>query len=710
MKKATTFLLITALCFSIAIAQQDTYSPTDARTATYFRKTPPLREMTIVLPGERDRSWKDGIIPNEIFDDQIVTENALPSGPDPVAQQYMGKLQHKGPNVNIAGVGNVNGVAPPDTDGDVGPDHYFQMINLSFAIFDKQGNKLYGPVDNSTLWQGFIGPWTSTNDGDPIVLYDEVADRWMASQFAIRTYNDTYWQLIAISETGDPLGSWYQYAFEFPAFNDYPHLGVWHDAYYATFNMFGEYYRGAAAAFERDKMLVGDSTAQMILFDMPEFSDQNNMLPADFDGPAPPENTPNYFINFKDDAWGYATDRLVIWEFIPDWDNPLASVFQEIKVLDTEPFQSFLCDAPRWQCIDQPNTGVKLEALNDRLMFRLQFRNFDTYHTMVCNHTVNADGSGRAGIRWYELRDSLDGNGWQIYQQGTYSPDEYHRWMASIAMNGEGTIAMGYTVSDSDDIFPSIRYTGRHSNAPLGEMSYEEMEVIPGTGSQTGLNRWGDYSMTSVDPVDDTTFWHTNEWSASGWRTQIFSFDFGPVTPPTADVGPDTTISVNKILHRTATATDYHDVLWETDGDGVLLGANRLSISYLRGEQDILNGKVNLWMTANGYLPEYTAVDSMIMYIDNTPVGIGENESELEINVYPNPVHDKFTLDISGMENSDLELIITNNQGQLIFSYRMDSFNGAYQNDIDLSYYPAGIYFLNVRGGAVNETVKIVKQ
>ena len=147
---------------------------------------------------------------------------------------------------------------PPDTDGDVGLNHYFQMINLSFAIWDKQGNLLYGPVDNSTLWNGFIGPWTGTNDGDPIVLYDEAADRWMASQFAINTSNGTYWQLVAVSATSDPLGSYNRYAFQMPAFNDYPKLSVWTDGYYATFNMFGSYTRVGVAAFERDAMLAGE--------------------------------------------------------------------------------------------------------------------------------------------------------------------------------------------------------------------------------------------------------------------------------------------------------------------------------------------------------------------------------------------------------------------------------------------------------------------
>ena len=793
MKKIKLLLLLVVLITSLSVySQGESIQPTLITKAKHFRKTPPLREMTIVLPGERDRSWKDGIIRNEVMEDMYVTDNALPKGPDPVAQRYNGRSGHRGPNVNFDGVSNVNGVYPPDTDGDVGPNHYFQMINLSFSIFDKSGNKLYGPVDNSTLWNGFIGPWTGTNDGDPIVLYDSEADRWMASQFAINTNNGTYWELIAISETGDPLGAYYQYAFEFPAFNDYPHFGIWRDAYYATFNMFGDYYRGAAAAFERDKMLVGDSTAQMILFDMPDGSDQNNMLPADFDGPPPPAGTPNYFINFKDDAWGYATDRLVIWEFICDWTTPANSQFQEAFVLNTEPFDSQLCEAPRWRCIDQPNTSVKLEALNDRLMFRVQYRNFGTYTTMVLNHTVDADGNGLAGIRWYELRDSLDGAGWEIYQQGTYSPDNLHRWMASIAMNGEGTIAIGFTVSDADSTYPSIRYTGRNAEALLGEMNYQEIELVTGSGSQT-YNRWGDYAMTSVDPVDDTTFWHTNEYSIGGWRTRIASFDFGPISPPTADVGPDASVCINNAFYRTAFATNQKSVLWETTGDGIMPDPDNLNLAYLRGEQDIINGYVDLWMTAYGY-DGNIAVDSLVLGIDSMPTvvagpdtvicigqslelngyaapydsvkwwtsgdglfddptalttiytpgdndttvkqivlnltaygsscdstaseldltldvctGLAEPGDEIFLKVYPNPSNDKFNLKLSGVGQEYLNMLIINGQGQTIFNYRIENFDGHYSNVIDMSYFSPGIYYLQVRNGSFVKTVKLVR-
>ena len=499
------------------------------KKAVYFDKTPPLLDMELFEPGPRDRSWKDGVIRNEDSEREFNDNpQPLPVGNDPALQDFFGNKTGNEIISNFEGVGNLSQVYPPDTDGDVGPDHYFQMINLSFEIFDKQGNSLYGPADNRTLWNGFIGPWTGTNDGDPVILYDEQADRWVASQFAINTPDGTFWELVAVSETGDPLGAWFRYAFQFPVFNDYPKMGVWPDGYYFSFNMFGgDYRRAAVCSLERNAMLVGDSNARMILFDMPEGSEPWSLLPADFDGPPPPEGTPNYFAYAMDDAYG-SGDYLSIWAFMSDWENPLNSTFEEVAKLNTEPFNSFFCYASLGACIPQPDDGPNLEALSDRLMYRLQYRNFGDYQVMVTNHTVNADGNGHAGIRWYEMRDLNDGNGWFIYQQGTYAPDEHHRWMGSVAMDGRGYIALGFSIV-SPIKYPSIRYTGRSPDDPPGQMTFYEEEIMAGSGVQTGpAARWGDYSMMSVDPVDDTTFWFTTEYVKNtggvSWRTRIAGF------------------------------------------------------------------------------------------------------------------------------------------------------------------------------------------
>lgn len=542
------------------------------KKAAFYDETPPLREMKLIEPGERDRSWKDNVIRNETdprLDRINRSKETKPIGPDPLWQKEMGAIRTNEPIQNFEGTPNVNGVYPPDTDGDVGPNHYFQMINLSFQIFDKEGNSLYGPADNSTLWDDFIGPWTGTNDGDPILLYDEEADRWMASQFAINTNDGSYWELFAISKTPDPTGEYYRYAFEFPAFNDYPKIGIWHDAYYASFNMFGEYNRVAAAAFERDAMLEGDPDARMVLFDLPDDSEPWSMLPSDFDGTEPDQQEPNYFAYMVDDLFG-DEDKIVFWEFDVDWDNTANSTFEETFSFDVSSFDSEICQAYRNRCIPQPGTDVKLETLSDRLMFRLQYKDFGDYKVMLTNHTVDVDGTGHAGIRWYEFRN--EGDGWFLRQEGTFAPDSDNRWMGSIAMNDEGMIALGYSVS-SPNTYPSIRYTGRGPNSPLGEMVFVEESIIEGTGSQYGdAARWGDYAMMSVDPVDDETFWFTTEYveqsGSVNWQTRIASFQLEEdFVPPNAvsDLSVDTPTTNGVWLNWTATEdpegkTDEYDI------------------------------------------------------------------------------------------------------------------------------------------------------
>jgi hypothetical protein len=579
MKSITTIFLL-SIAFLLVSTPLTAQLKPKVRTAAYFDKTPPLREMELIVPSTRDRSWKDKVIRNEDsgreFNDNA---NPLPAGPDPVWQKEFGFRGGNEVIANFDGVPNLNDVYPPDTDGDVGPDHYFQMINLSFQIFDKEGNSLFGPADNRTLWNGFIGPWTGTNDGDPIVLYDEQADRWIATQFAIHTQDGTFWELVAVSETGDPTGAYYRYAFEFPAFNDYPKVGVWPDGYYFSFNMFGnDYRRAAVCSLERDAMLTGDPGARMILFDMPDGSEPWSLLPADFDGPPPPAGTPNYFTYIIDDAFG-GGDYLSVWALASDWSNPDNSTFEEVHRLDTEPFNSYFCSGSLGTCLPQPDNGPLLEVLSDRLMYRLQYRNFGSYQAMVTNHTVNVDGNGHAGIRWYEMRDLNDGNGWFIYQQGTYAPDEYHRWMGSAAMDGRGYIALGFSIVNQNK-YASIRFTGRSPNDPPGLMTFYEEELMAGTGIQTGsVARWGDYSMMSVDPADDTTFWFTTEYvKVSGtvtWRTRISAFrmvedHIAPAAVTDLTAAANTTNSVT--LNWTATGDNgdegtafIYDIRYSTD-------------------------------------------------------------------------------------------------------------------------------------------------
>jgi len=401
-------------------------------------------------------------------------------------------------------------VAPPDANMDVGRNHVVQMVNLLFMIWDKQGNILMGPTPNDALWSGFGGPCEFNNDGDPIVLYDPIADRWILSQFVFDQS-----QCIACSQTSDPTGAYYRYEFSTPG-NDYPKLGVMPDAYYATIRNFSGSFNMDAVALERAKILTGDPTAKMVVFNMSALlSNIDGFLPADLDGPAPASPVPGYFMGHQD-----ASDRLAIFEMMVDWNNVNNSTLTGPTLIPVAAFDGNLNNIP------QPKPGSSLDPLTFAMMFRLGFRDMGTYYAMVANHTVDVnDRKNHAGIRWYELRNS--GSGWSLYQQGTYAPDSDHRWMGSIAMNGNGDIGLGYSVS-SRSTYPSIRFTGRKSGDPLGQMTVAEQTIIAGTGSQTQTSRWGDYSDLVVDPVDDATFWYTQEYvqttGAYNWWTRIGAF------------------------------------------------------------------------------------------------------------------------------------------------------------------------------------------
>jgi hypothetical protein len=404
-----------------------------------------------------------------------------------------------------------------------------QMVNSAYQIWDKIGNSLLGPFTLSTIWSGFPGPWASSlNDGDPVVLYDQAADRWFASEFSLPNGgNGPEYILIAISATPDPTGTWHRYGFEFPEFPDYPHYGVWPDGYYMSVNRFAPGFTGTyTVAFERDSMLVG-YPAQFVISTNSPFVGAS-FLPSDWDGTtAPPTGAPNYFT-------GLGSNNLRTYEFHVDWVTPANSTFTGPLITTTSPFSE-----PG--SIPQLGTSTTLDDLADRLMQRLQYRNFGTHQTMVICHSID-DGGGRSGVRWYELRNT--GSGWTLFQEGTYAPaDGLERWMGSIAMNGSGDIGLGYSVSSST-INPEIRYTGRHDGDPLGTMTITEGTIHSSGGSQTnGLSRWGDYSQMSVDPVDDQTFWYSQEYIPSNgsfnWNTRIASFVFGPPCPVGFASNPD---------------------------------------------------------------------------------------------------------------------------------------------------------------------------
>ncbi len=405
-------------------------------------------------------------------------------------------------NINIFGVP----AFPPDTVGAVGPNHFVQMLNRVTTIFDKNGGVVMGPMPNNTFWMGMGGECEPNNQGDPIVLYDERADRWLISQFAFTSANSgPYAQCVAISQTGDPTGDYNRYEFSFAGFgfNDYPKHGITTDSITMTANLFeplGGFNFNFLGTFvgvmDRVAMYAGQPAE---LRGTNIGVDQFGFLAGDLDGTGAAGN-------FYATAMTSGT-TFDIWEVTVDWSGSGISV-QQIATIPISAYDPDLCDAGGEACIPQPQGGPPLEAISDRLMHRLQIRDFGAYRTMVTGHTVDV-GGGRAGIRWYELRES---NGtWSLYQEGTFAPDDgENRWMPSVAMNGAGDIGIGYLLA-SANTFVSTAIAGQSAAfSGTGQLDGVEQICSAGTGVQLLTGRAGDYSATSIDPVTDS-FWHTNE-------------------------------------------------------------------------------------------------------------------------------------------------------------------------------------------------------
>ncbi len=314
-------------------------------------------------------------------------------------------------------------------------------------------------------------------------------------------------------------------------------MSVWPDGYYVSYNLFGpSAFGGEACAFDRANMLLGQLATQQCFQPNPiEFG----LLPADLDGSTPPPvGSPNYFV-----ALGNAANRLDVWKFHVDWTTSANSTFTGPTSLTTAPFTEVCLGATRRACIPQLNTSQSLEALSDRLMYRLAYRNFGDHEAMVVNHAIVANGG--SGLRWYEIR--IASGIPSLYQQGTYAPDSNYRWMGSIAMNHTGAMGLGFSLSGTT-LNPAIHYTGRLAADPLGQMTIAEETILDGTGSQTSptraLARWGDYSAMRIDPSDDCTFWYTTEYIINygifNWSTRIGSFklaDFQISAPANVTAG-----------------------------------------------------------------------------------------------------------------------------------------------------------------------------
>ena len=434
------------------------------------------------------------------------------------------------PSVNFDGQG-YSYANPPDTVGDIGLTHYIQGINGSgtfIQIYNKDGTTAVPPFALDSLGSGNC----ANGKGDPIILYDRLADRWLLSEFA----SSGNQLCVYISQTADPTGFYYAYAFTaVHGFPDYPKYGVWPDAYYIGTNENSV----TLYALDRNAMLAGSPAAMQSFAgtSLSGFSFQM-LIPSDLDGgDPPPVGSPNYFMRHRDtENHGQGScpvhaggDCLEIVEFNVDWAVPSnSSISSPIPIQITE-FDSDLCGLSSYNCFPQPGSSTTLDPLREVVMNRLQYRNFGTYETLVGNFVTDVDGTDHGGVRWFELRKSGAGQ-WALYQEGTYAPDASHRWMGAVAMDGSGNIALGYNVSDAMATYPSLRYTGRLDGDPLNTMPRGEHSIVAGS-SPNGSNRYGDYAAMGVDPADDCTFWFTGMYNKSlNWSTRIVAFKFDSCT------------------------------------------------------------------------------------------------------------------------------------------------------------------------------------
>jgi hypothetical protein len=450
----------------------------------------------------------------------------LPKGNDPLVQNQRSASQRTGKAPSLVFDANVSNYTPSDPTGAVGPNHFVGAWNTGFRIFDKDGNPLTDAANLSTLFPG-------NDKGDPIVIYDAEADRFIITEFDSNPNGFN----VAICQGSDPVNDgWYIYTtgFETGTFPDYTKFSVWSDGYYVSANISNT---NKIFVVEREEMLQGND-AQFVAFPLAGITTSGFYSPQFFNNISSdlPENGNASVVYMQDDAWsGVSNDHLKIWTVNVDWTDIESSTISDPQEIVTTPFTSVF-DGGSFSNVSQPS-GPDQDVLQATIMNQAQFRQFPTYNSAIFNFVVDTDGSDElAGIRWYELRQDNAGDPWTVYQEGTYvSPlNDKHAFSGSMVMDGQGNIGMGYTtVSETEKI--AINYTGRYSSDALGQMTIEETQIAQST-SNNPSNRLADYVQLSIDPTNDKTFWHIAEYFVNNQRTDVVGV-FQIASDFTNDVG-----------------------------------------------------------------------------------------------------------------------------------------------------------------------------
>jgi hypothetical protein len=566
--------------------QAQQYFTAETSHAVKLGRTKPLHDFVSIDPTDSTKlqsrkSNKPYYVPNfgGRRHQDIHVESALPQGADPLfnPQQIRMPGNEILPKVNVEGIHEAavfSGV--PDVNGDISRDYYVEVVNAThFRVFDKAGQPVSSLISANSIWSQV----QQSSAGDPILLYDQEADRWLLTEFPSNNR-----VLLAISVTNDPLGSWDAYAFQTPRFPDFPKYGIWHDAYYLTTNEGGAQF--PIYAFNREDMLAGADMIRFQRLTVPKISGVFFEVgqPIDWDGMnPPPAGSPGLVVKLNDDDWGTTSEDLIVLHKIHiDWDTASKSNIEVIEI-PTAPYDSDGCSLENtggFSCVPQPN-GQGIDGAEWIITNKAQYRNFGTHESFVMCFMVDVTGEEVAGIRWMEFRKTPTQD-WFIYQEGTIGSDDgIHRFMSSIGIDGQGNIAIGYSVSGFDK-HPSLRYTGRYATDPPGMMTFQEYEFATGSGS-LGDDRFGDYACMSVDPSDDLSFWFAGEYvlANGNWATRIVSFsaardtiDLLPVSLLSPQSGPglslDEPISIS-ILNRGINQVDDFSVAYQFNDENWII-------------------------------------------------------------------------------------------------------------------------------------------
>ena len=673
--KTNYFLLLFLLSvFSVQAQKPGSLKASSTAKAAYMVEVPALSKMDNIIAAK----GQEHVAPPKRRGSNIVIEGkGLPVGRDPLLQQQASvpKSAGRAPVVDFPAH---TGTVLNDPTGAIGPNHYVYAFNSGFGILDRSGNVLVPEASLATLFP-------NEDLGDPVVVYDRYADRFIIMQFS----NTPNGILIAVCQGPDPVNDgWYTYRFNTGSFPDYEKMSVWSDGYYITANKDSGNVnsRDVVYALERDEMLVGNSNAQIVGFPLPNAATSGFYSPGGFNciGPnLPPVGTPQPIIYLQDDAWsGISQDHLKVWNVSVNWNNPSSSSISSPQIINTTPFDSVF-DNGSFQNLDEPGNGPDIDALQATMMYMTNYRRFGTYNSAVLNFAVDISGNdSKAGIRWYELRQSSDGQPWTIYQEGTYSQPNYSTFCGSISMDAQGNIGLAYTIVSST-VYTSLRYTGRQVSDPLGTMTIAEQNIVDGDAQNNRFDgRYGDYAQMTVDPVDDMTFWHIAEYM-KGPGNQVrkshvaaFKIEAGP---------PDTEVpSTPTNLSASNTTDTTTDLSWTASTDNVAVNGYDVYqdgnlIGTASGNSYTVTGLTALTSydfyvvardgagntSGNSNTVTVTTLDVQISYCDSASTNISDEFiGRVQLNTIDNASGGQFYTDFTGIsttldKNSQYTITVT---------------------------------------------------